>query len=543
MKFKKALAALLCAAMVLGLAACGGTAQSSGTPAANAGNESKTTNLLSADSAMDYFGFDFGQETVKIPNTVEVAVLKGSWYEMGMQYAEQASLPVRYLIASQINNAIASWGSLEAVYNAMPEYEAMLKEAFPTYLDFVQGVTDGLNKQGYDIAYLDVLVGYTSLGPAPKACMATSAWGEATADGRTYAAMHSDSTHQAVYTQPAILAYPDDGNAFLSALGFTNAYVNDKGLVSMITFGYGMGEGDMTDGLPICIGALYNAAYADNVDTAVQNHIDKLRVGSGEICHYADKSGNGAILETTAAHYAVRRAGDFGENDYLVQSNGWLTDEMQSSAPVFPDNVRRYDSVKKVFDDNLGQIDLDVMREALSNTAYWVAEKEEWVYEWILGGEEDESASSPENKDPKYGCVVRRLMDAENGIMYVLMGSEDTLISKVPGSLGTYSKLQVTEDPSASLNEALDEARNQLWYAARDLTAARTAGEDISAREELIDVAREAIFEAMNYQIAAGVSNGDESLSMIAKGISAAAKAQGYAKAAQSGDVAEIMDK
>lgn len=541
-KSKRALAGLLCSAALLGLAACGGTSTPKDTQTP-ADDGKQAVDLLSAESAMDYFGFDFEEEIVKIPNTVEVAVLKGSWYEMGVQYAEQASEAVRYMIASQINNAIASWGSLEAVYDAMPEYEAMLEEAFPTYLEFVKGVTDGLNEQGHAIAYRDVLIGYTSLGPAPKACMATSAWGEATADGKTYAAMHSDSTHQAVYVQPAILAYPDDGNAFLSAVGFTNAYVNDKGLVSMITFGYGMGEGDMTDGLPICIGALYNAAYADNVDTAIQNHIDKLRVGSGEICHYVDKSGDGAILETTAAHYAVRRAGDFGEQDYLVQSNGWLTDEMQSSSPVFPDNVRRYDSVKKSFDDNLGQIDLDVMREALSNTSYYVAENDEWVYEWILEGEEDESSCSPENKDTKYGCVVRRLIDAEEGSMYVLMGSEDTLISKVPGSLGTYSKLQLSEAPTDSLSAALDEARTQLWYAARDLTAARTDGEDISDREELLDEARTAIFEAMNYQIGAGVANGNESLSLTAKGISAAAKAQGYAKAAQSGDIAEVIDK
>ena len=571
---KKILSVIVCVILVLSLAACAQTSQNIANQntanqniaaqnvesqndnnqnnSENAANSSENIaqneekNAGNAASILSYLGLDFEKETVRVKSTAEVAVLQGSWHDMGYQYAQQASESVRYLIGSQLSGAVAGLGSYEAVYANVPEYEKMLKDAFPTYLDFVKGVFDGLSDQGYAIAYNDVLVGFMSItaDTTGSYCMAVSAWGEATEDGKTYAAMHSDSSHQAVYTQPVIVAYPEDGHAFISAVGFTNAYLNDAGLVCMITMGYGMADGDNAPGLPICIGALYNAAYASTSDEAVQNHIDKCRVGSGEIAHYTDEKGNGAILETTAAHYAVRKSGDKDEKDYLLQSNDWESDEMQSSLPigVFPDNMYRYDTAKKYIDENIGKITMDTLRNALSQTSYYDAESGEMVYNW--SEDPDESCFSPENKDPKYGCVMRRVMDLENRTMYIMMGSEDTLISKVPGSTGTFAKITLGETPEATMGSCINAARKQVWYAARDLDGHREKDEDISSMMTVLDDAREAVFTALNYQVVEGASiDTNEKLSMCAKSMTYSVKAQCLAKTLRDGDIADVIDK
>ena len=540
---KKLTALLLCAALVFGCCACSSVQPAPAATDAPASAEPlpEAENALTCSGIMEYLGLDFGGGSMRIPETARFAVLRGSWYDMGTQYAAQASESIRYYTASQLSNAIASWGSLESVYEALPEYEQLIRDVFPAYLDFVRGISDGLTAQGFAIDYRDILICYTTLGPAPQACMAVSAWGEATADGRTYAAIHSDSSHQAVYTQPAIIAYPDDGNAFMSIVGFTNAYINDKGLACMGTMGYGFADGDTAPGLPIGSNLLYNAAYASTAEEALENHIEKLRAGSGEIIHYADEGGNAVILETTAGHYAVRRSGDNGERDWLLQSNGWLTDEMQSSSPELPDNTYRYNSAKHYLESRVGGIVPDVLREALSQASYYDASSGKEVYGWTL--DPDEACFSPENKDIKYGCAMRRVIDLSARSVYILMGSEFDLISKVPGSLGTYCRVDLTEEPSRIAAQALDEARIQVWLAARDIEAARESGEDVTQRLERLDIAREAVFTALNFQTAAGASPSEtETLSLLAGSLTASARAQCYARAAQSGDTAILRN-
>ena len=490
-------------------------------------------NAGSAESIMEYLGLDPGRGTIRVKSTAEAAVLQGSWREMGWQYACQASESVRYLIASQLRNAVAGLGSYQAVYDNIPVYKKMVEDVFPTYLDFVKGVHEGLRAQGFEIDSKDVENGFLTLSQnaLDKDCMAVSAWGEATLDGNVYAAMHSDSSHQAVYTQPMIIACPEDGHSFISAVGFTNAYINDAGLICMGTYGYGMAEGDIAPGLPICIGILYNAAYSETCEEALKKHIDHFRVGSGEIIHYVDEKGRAAILETSASHYAVRRSGDHKETDYLIQSNDWETEEMQSSCPIgtILNNKYRYETGKKYIDERIGKITMDTLREAISQTSYYDPETGRMVCSWSM--DEEERKYSPENKDTLYGCVMRRIMDAENRTMYLLMGCQDVLVSKVPGSTGTFGKIGLKETFEEIVEAALNEARQQLWYAAAELDDLRKRGEDIRADMPDFDTAREEIYRALNYQVLMGAScDKKEKLFLAGKSLTASIKAQCTAK-------------
>lgn len=537
---QKALALLLCAAVCFtGLIGCEQNATaptpSPGAPEPSQSGDAQSSatgvNAATCENIADYLDYD--SETTYLKNYCSMAILRGSWYEMGIQYAQQCPDAIKRNIADKLGANLAAWGGFENMYEAIPEYEAML-EFFPGYLEFCHGIAEGLG-----IAYEDVVVSMLALGTPEDACAAASAWGSATGTGEVYAAIHSDSPHQANYFHPGIIAYPEDGNAFISLTGFTNGYMNDKGLVSMITYGGANAEGDITNGLPICIGALYNAAYSNSASEAVDAHIEKCRVGSGEIAHYTDAGGDAYLLETTAGHYGVRQAGDFGEEDFLCQTNGYWTEEMQSSDDDYVDNVYRYDSIFKYLNDHVGHITIDVLREALSNTSYYDKATDQWTYEWDMATGD----WSPECKAPRYGCAMRRVFNLTTKTVYALMGSEHDLVSKVPYSLGTYSKITLDENPSTTLANSATELRLQLWYASRDIEAARAAGEDVTLRMEYFDTARETLYQGTNYQAIGLVAmDENEQLTHYAAGLSLLNKGQCYAKAAQSGDIADLID-
>lgn len=369
------------------------------------------TNAANTESIAEYL--DFNPETTYLHNYCYMAILKGTWYEMGTQYAKQCPDAIKRNIADKLGANLTNWGSIESMYEVIDEYEAML-DFFPGYIDFCHGIADGLG-----IAYEDVFISMITLGVPDDACAAASAWGDATGNGEVYAAIHSDSPHQPNYFHPGIIMYPDDGNAFISYTGFTNAYMNEKGLCCMFTYGFGLAEGDIKKGLPICIGGLYNAVYSNTAAEAVDKHIKLCRVGSGEIAHYVDSSGDAYVLETTARHYAVRKSGDNGEIDYLLQSNSYLTEEMQLSGGNTDDNIYRYDSIDQYLKENFGSITIDVLRNALSNTSYYNKVTDEWIYEWDLTTGE----WSPERKATRSGCAMRRVFNLSRLTSYILISS------------------------------------------------------------------------------------------------------------------------
>ena len=511
-------------------------------------------NAGNCTSIAEYLQLDFDDKTVRIQNSCPVAVLKGSWKHMGRQYAAQAHRPIRYHIASQLGMALAMYKSYEAAYAVLPEYEAMLQEVFPEYLQFVRGMQEGLAEAGFDIAYEDVLIGYISLAkPDPQeACAAGTVW-QKDGEGKVsqvWAGIHSDSPYVSNYAHPAVLAYPDGAHAFISFTGFTNGYLNDAGLVCMSTAGSAAGPGDIRKGLPICISLLYNAAFSVNAEQAAARSVEKLRVGSGEICHFSDAQGGAVILETTAAHYALRRSGDFEEGNFLIQSNSYLTAEMQSSGGQDPRNVYRYDSIFRYLKERGEILDLDVLREALSNTSYYDKERDAWICEWKRAT----GVWSPERKDTVRGPAMRRMFEPASLTAWILMGAEDPLISKLPQATGAYGRIRLLDSPARTAAEALEQARICLWYAARDMDLARDirerglmpgqlGGRELpQARMAHLDAAREEIYRAVNWQTLAGAAACEqEQLALLGKSITASLAAQCHAKAAQSGDPARLL--
>lgn len=552
MKKYRILACLLALAMVLALlAGCGSTGNvaDSPTPAQtpegpsdpdNGGTSApaEDVNAATAEILNDYLGFD--AEAVRLQSYVDVAVLRGSWYDMGVQYAEQYPDEIKCIIVNNLGSNFRTFTSVEDMYAAVPHTEEVVNGIFPQYLDFCKGMSEGLG-----IAYEDILIGYSTLAPADSddtACMAVAAWGEATG-GEVYTAHHSDTSTVPLYYSPVLIMYPDDGchNMIVSQGINPLAVMNDQGLSCIVTQGFS-DDVDPTNVLPQMIGSLCAAATCSTAKEALQLNIDKCISGGGENRQFVDATGDAYVLECSPSHYEVRQSGDFGESDYILQSNSFLTEGMQPYHTVYPDCKPRYDSVEKLLQDTLasgGKITMDTIRSAMSTTSWYDKDADKWNYNWNLEG--DETLFSPQNKDVYYGCAIRRVCNLSTLTMYVLKGTEQDLVSKVPYSTGAYAKIQMAESPADMMRAAAYEARYQVWLATQEIEAARAEGKDTTALMEHIDSARLALYQGGNYEaLAAACSNENERVGNYSKALSLYYKAQTEAKQAKA-DPASLL--
>lgn len=200
---------------------------------------------------------------------------------------------------------------------------------------------------------------------------------------------------------------------------------------------------------------------------------------------------------------------------------------MESTGPDLPDNLPRYISAEKIIKRYFGTITLEHLKKALSNKKWFDQDNEVWNSKW--SEDPDIQMFSPENKHPKYGCCMRRAFDLENKTIYLMMGSQDTIISKVPGSLGTYCKVELKEDPMMIAVASVEEGQRQIWLAAKYISQTGIMDERI---QKYFDQARTAIYSAINhYNFANAAQNTKDRLSLVGKAISKANEAQCYAQA------------
>ena len=107
---------------------------------------------------------------------------------------------------------------------------------------------------------------------------------------------------------------------------------------------------------------------------------------------------------------------------------------------------------------------------------------------------------------------------------------------------GTYAKISLDDKPDDILQDSATEVRFQLWYASRDMEAALAAGKNVTQRMEYFNIAKQALYQGTNYQALGLIATDiNEKLFLYAKGLSLLNKAQCYAKAAQAGDIANLI--
>jgi len=281
------------------------------------------------------------------PSILPVVVLRGSDYEMGFQYGEQACAYIDRTREDKWASALQRF-SREEVLRALQANQTFVKRFTPEWIDFMRGMAEGASKAGYPMSYTDILLMNCTLPdpktsafpegaekeefpPKDKGCSVASAWGSATKDGRLIGIDTLDTPD--VAHAVVIVAFPDRGNAYMCGTDAgeigDHFLMNNKGLFLGNSGGGGSPRPE-DEGYGLCwaLSLPYLVRFCDGALEA-RDMVTKWQINVPENFHFVDVRGNACVVEKTAAIQAVRKPGDFGEKDFMFSTNNYLAAEMK----------------------------------------------------------------------------------------------------------------------------------------------------------------------------------------------------------------------
>lgn len=332
---------------------------------------------------------DFENEVLP-PDILPVVMLRGSDYEMGFQYGEQAG----HLIEK---NKEGTWADAleqfeyDVVLQTLKANQYFIKKFTPECIEIMKGMAAGASAAGYQINYTDILLlnctlpkpETSTLPPGveketlpPKGCSVCSAWGTATKDGRLIG-MDTLDGGESLYGV-IIVAFPDKGNNYIC--GAQAGEIGDHFLMNNKGFFLGNSGGG---GSPRDIDNNYGVSWSCSLTHLVRfantafearDMLLPWQINIPENFHFVDVKGNACIVEKSAAVQAVRKSGDFGEKDFMYSTNNYLHKDMKITkkgdfikqhggygAYAAPRNLMLWDMLSNYH----GQIDVEFMKMLL----------------------------------------------------------------------------------------------------------------------------------------------------------------------------------
>ncbi len=292
----------------------------------------------------------YADDVPLVPEITPVLVLQGSDYEMGFQYAQQ----LIQIFGPWILKQRAGREFTDKQRRELSRWEKEHRKHTPWVIEFARGWAHGATESGIPMSYEDVLYLWVGDKPPAKdflsqeglpeipnmACSGVAAWGRATSDGKLVTGTTGD--HDLSY-QVIIMAYPDDGNAFIySAFGATGAIaaggemwffghpaMNSKGLAYVE---HGGGPKFLEPkkywgyGVRRAASVIHIMRYADTAKEAkeIEMSMPIGDIGNGDQAtvggFYADDT-YGYIIESRKEPLAIRESGLMGETDFLYANN------------------------------------------------------------------------------------------------------------------------------------------------------------------------------------------------------------------------------
>ena len=456
----------------------------------------------------------------------DVIYCAGSWHDMGVQFGAQTAEIVKMGYVTKYIQSVNAVGGKDKLYEQANKFLDELKARNNNLYELIVGIGEGAGLDTVQAA-LGTCLNLTNF---EEACNNISAWGDATPDGKLIVGINGDGSWGNKYYFPAVVAYPEDGIAFMMPRGFfTNAGVNAAGVAAMTTFGYPMSPDDVSIGgttMTTCIEVL---SQCDDAVKAKEMYLNGgIAPNSGENFTCVDTKGNHFIIEHTAAHTFVREPGDNGETgDYLIATNGYFIEGMNYH-PLFgepDDNVTRYNTLEKFLRDEYGRITLDTLYRAESSTKYiidgkWAAEDDLFTHTEL----------APENCGSYYKTHTRCILDVENMTMYRHVGGHNTINNLVPYTTGNLCKLTLGESLADTTFQARQAALVCLTAAETELNGKKAPEAD---KLDWLNKAKEQFSWGMNYtDLAAFAEDANQSVILNAKAANCFCLAQRYAQCA-----------
>jgi len=358
--------------------------------------------------------FDYDPEAVTPSDTADIAVLKGSWYEMGYQLGEQYKDEVTAATAYNVAAQVEAWGSYEAAVEAYEPYLELADEYFYNekdggLTDMIRGTAEstGMSEDDTMMLYIDASSEIVQ-GEDERDCSAIITWGNATATDEEgcIGSMKADIGYGDLNFMPTMIMFPDNGNAFVSTHGVFGSAVNEKGFMVESPGGSVVNEDD-TYRVGI-YPSMYLAAYCDTTQEAIDVLGDPETTSEDEwwplntdynLC-LGDATGDACVFEVSGTERSLRRNGDtkyVGQTeagdaivsnetyDYLCAANYFMSENMLFTSrlnpevgldELWPDGLVRYWTLEKYMQDAAknGGATAESLREAMSSSKYYIPE-------------------------------------------------------------------------------------------------------------------------------------------------------------------------
>ena len=509
-------------------------------------------------SILDHFPVDTGL----MPNrTAQIVVVSGSWYEMGRQYVQQCKDQYFIRAAQAYGEYLEIFKDKKRVDELVGGYIEAAKNDTPQVYDLFRGMAD---ESGLDIAVGAIIIYGKSMIRVEleriqnETCSTTAVWGESSLNGHLIGAANVDMDTNTTNYLPAVLAFPEDGNAYICGENFHRDGLNEKGLMMLLSGGQNAGKDGAIGGSDRHMwndANILSFAYADNVEDAKSIYSKyKYVVGCNQLM--ADITQDACVIEFTASRFIIRRPGDYGEKQYLITCNGYLAPELQDNLAkgkmYWEFCNTRYWTLDKILRETAGSITIDTLREAHSLYRYYIPEG--WSYDEKAGDDrmwrhDDSCPFEPgwHDHDPNImhgswspqmrgfnSAASRFLIDADERRFCMMRGESNNLFSNTPGSVTTFWDITLGGGKIDVVRRAGLNLDTQIHRASYDLYEKKQSS---PIREKYLEKARRQQFVGINELSLAlcciGYSDVKEMNYYLGKAISAFCEGQCLARMAQ----------
>ncbi len=527
------------------------------------------------------------------PSVMPVVILKGSDYDMGYQYGQQAGQWMEKR-SEGMWAAVAS-KTPQDVQNCLNALEYYTKKFAPEAITIMKGMADGAKASGYKLTYNDVLMlnwsSSSVSGPTWKfpedlkkvtqsfsenasteveGCSHFSAWGSMTTDGKLIC---GDSSDQIFSYQITLVMLPDNGNGYVSTLLAgdlaRHPAFNNKGVFLGSSGGIGQRDVDLGYGLSRPIAVYQMIRFANTAKEAKDMFLPWVYGGTNNFS-LSDVSGDAYVVEVTAAAKGVRKTGDFGEKDFIFATNNYFTDELKDSLY----GERRIDHAGWVslatkthhwnitsigrnlefwnlFTNYRGKVDLEfakmIYRFGGSPPPYSLDAS---AYQDYLATEG--KGGDPRIANPLSAIVTISQPDkGDKGAIHVCTGPASRgSYALFPGAAGidyqidntyTFYRLTLVSDPSKIAGNAQSDAKASITKANDQLVKLALADPlywDLSQR---LSLAKTEYYEGLDWQNRAKLAKGNEALLNFSKAATAFAMCQAHSQQVYEAQVPPAM--
>ena len=496
------------------------------------------------------------EKEVLPPDILPVVILKGSDYEMGYQYGQQAGKYIMKVVESYWGQALLRY-SREQVVRALKANQHYIMEYAPECIDIMKGIADGASAAGFNIRYEDiVLINCTLPKPEtstfpegaekdslpPKKCSVCSAWGNTTKDGKLIGLDTLDGGD--AYYGVLIIAYPESGNNYMTgaqagSIG-SHFLMNNKGLFIGNSGGGGSPRDiDANYGISWFCGLPHMVRFSNNAVEA-KDMITKWQIDIAENFHLVDIKGNAFVVEKTSAIQSVRKSGDFGEKDFMFSTNNYLNDKMKvTKRGEFIKEHGGYGAYaaprNKLFWDMLhnyrGEVDVEFMKMILrfpGNPPPYPPE-DGWDAKICRPSNSWVSVLIP---DDGHEGVAHVCTGPAGRVIHSSMGSGRRVMRTnylIPNGTHTFFTIKLAENPVLVIRNVRRNARNALGSAYEKIMGMNYTDTGYDELNRIYNTAVSEYYEGNSFSNKAVMASGNDAISFFSKAATSYTRAQVHA--------------